>query len=169
MTSRMLIFLLGACATLAAEAPRVNLDASILAQIPAKRHAALILFAITDRDSTPAISEKKAKYVDALKALILDLRSAYYWHAEFPKNIDEAIVKRAVDLAGLHYPASPTTGASGYADLVQSYTIRMYEGPSRTGSGRVFVGNNGHAYKISHAYGSMSQKLGLTPYGYLIN
>jgi hypothetical protein len=100
---------------------------ALLASVPARRHAAVTLYAITDHDSTPAINEKKSKYIETLKGLIRDLSDTYYWHAEFPKGIDEAIEKRAVYQAGLRYPASPTTGASYYGDSIQRYTIRMYE------------------------------------------
>jgi hypothetical protein len=128
MSLRILIFAIVAGATFATESDRIKMDASVLADIPSKRHAALTLFAITGRDSTPAIGEKKEKYAEALKALIQDLRSAYYWHSEFPKDVDETVAKRAFYLTGLHYPASSTMGASYYGDLIQSYTICLYEG-----------------------------------------
>jgi hypothetical protein len=121
------ILLAAACMARAADGDRLKIDASLLASIPAKRHAAVTLFAITDRDSSPAIGEKKAQYIETLKSLIRDLSGTYYWHTEFPKDIDAAIEKRAVYQAGLRYPASPTTGASFYGDLIQRYTIRMYE------------------------------------------
>jgi hypothetical protein len=121
------ILLAAACIAHAADSDRIKVDASVLASIPAMRHAAVTLFAITYRDSGPAISEKKAKYIEAIRSLIRDLLDAYYWHTEFPKDIDAAIEKRAVYEAGLQYPASPTTGATFYGDLVQRYTIRMYE------------------------------------------
>lgn len=127
MNLRILIFLFVAYVAAATEGERIKLDASLLASIPAKRHAALLELAITGRDGTPAIGEKKEKYVVALKALIRDLRTTYYCHLEFPDGLDETVQKRAVYLAGLHYPASPTTGASYYGDLVQSYTVRLYE------------------------------------------
>lgn len=122
-----LILVLTVGALRAVEEYPIKIDASVLAVIPTKRHAALVLFEVTDRDSIPAIDEKKAKYIEALKSLIQDLRGTYYWHSEFPNGIDEAIEKRAVLLAGLRYPASPTTGASAYGDLIQGYTILMYE------------------------------------------
>ena len=106
---------------------QIKIDASLLASVPAKRHTAVTLFAITDQDSSPEVSEKKAKYIETLKSMIRDLADTYYFHAEFPKDIDAAIEKRAVYQAGLRYPASPTTGASFYGDLIQRYTIRMYE------------------------------------------
>ena len=127
MTLKILIFAFGVCIAAAAGSERIKLDASVLADIPAKRHAALVLFAITDRDSTPAISEKTGNYTTALKAMIQDLRSTYYWHSEFPKDLNETVEKRAIYLAGLHYPASPTTGASYYGGLIQSYIVRLYE------------------------------------------
>jgi hypothetical protein len=127
MILRIFIFLLGACVAGAGESERIKLDASVLADIPAKRHAALLLFAVTERDSTPEISEKMADYTSALKTLIQDLRRTYYWHSEFPEGLDETVQKRAYYLAGLHYPASPTTGASYYGSLIQRYTIRLYE------------------------------------------
>ena len=122
-----IILLFSACFARGAGSDLIRLDSSVLAEIPKKRHAALILFAITGRDSTPEIGEKKAKYIETLKGLIQELRSTYYWHSEFPKDIDQAIERQAIYLAGLHYPASPTTGASYYGDLVQSYTIALYE------------------------------------------
>jgi len=115
------------CMAHATDASHVKIDASLLESVPAKRHAAITLFAISDRDSIAAISEKKGKYIEALKSLMRDLSDTYYWHAEFPIDIDAAIEKRAVYQAGLRYPASPTTGASFYSDLFQRYTIRMYE------------------------------------------
>jgi len=121
------VLLAVACIAHAATADLIKIDPSLLASIPAKRHAALTLYTITARDSTPAIGEKKAMYIETLKGLIRNLLDTYYWHGEFPKGIDEAIEKRAVYEAGLWYPASPTTGASFYGDLVQRYTIRMYE------------------------------------------
>lgn len=127
MTLRILILAFGVCIAAAAESERTKLDASVLAGIPAKRHAALVLFAISGQDSTPSIGEKKEKYTAALKVLIQDLRTTYYWHSEFPKDLDDTVEKRALYLAGLHYPASPTTGASYYRDLVQSYAVRLYE------------------------------------------
>ncbi len=122
-----LILILGACVARGADSELVRLDAGVLSEVPKKRQAALTLFAITDRDSTPAIGEKKAKYIESLKSFIEELRSTYYWHSEFPKDMEQAIEKRAIYLAGLHYPASPTTGASYYGDLVQSYTVALYE------------------------------------------
>jgi hypothetical protein len=126
--ARLLLILLIAVGTArASENYPIAVDASVLSSVPVKRHAALMRFAITDRDSTPAIGEKKAKYIEALKSLLQDLLVTYYWHTDFPSGVDDAIEKRAVFLAGLHYPASPSTGCSFYGDLVQSYTIGMYE------------------------------------------
>ena len=127
MKRLILIFFVIASIATATEQDRTKLDVSLLAAIPTKRHVALSNFAISGRDSTPAIGEKKAKYVEALKSLIHDLRHEYYWHSEFPKDIDQAIEKRAIYLACLYYPASPTTGCSYYGDLIQNYTIRLYE------------------------------------------
>jgi len=127
MTLRILIFAFCVCIAAATESERIKLDASVLAGIPAKRNAALVLLAIAGRDSTPTIGEKKEQYTAALKGLIHDLRSTYYWHSEFPKGLDETVEKRALYLAALHYPASPTTGASYYGDLIQSYSVRLYE------------------------------------------
>lgn len=127
MIRLILIFFVATGMMRAADSNLIKLDASVLMEIPGMRHAALTLYAITDRDSTPAIIEKKTKYAEALKNLIQDLRSTYYWHSYFPAGAEEAVEKRAVYLAGLHYPASPTTGASGYGALIQGYMIRMYE------------------------------------------
>lgn len=127
MRLRILIFLFGFVMAVASDGARVELDARVLASIPARRHAVLLKLAITGRDSSPEIGEKKKQYVAAMKALIRELRAAYYWHSEFPTDLEVTMEKRAVYLAGLLYPASPTTGASRYGDIVQSYTVRLYE------------------------------------------
>lgn len=122
-----LIFVLSICSLHAADTERIIIDARFLAKLPEKRQAALVLFAITDRDSTPAIFAKRAKYIEALKSMIQELRDNYYWKdPEFPEETDEAIEKRAKFLAGLRYPSS-ALGASGYSAFFQDYTIQMYE------------------------------------------
>lgn len=106
---------------------RITLDTRLVASIPAERKAALLRLAITGRDGTSAIAEKKEAYVAALRSMIHRLLAAYYMHSEFPDGIDAATEKRAWFEAGLRYPGSASTGASAYGDLFQRYQIRMYE------------------------------------------
>ncbi len=121
-----IIFLIASTA-LAADGGATKINTGLLMEIPLKRHMALMHFAISAQDGSPAIADKKAGYVHVLKTLIQELHRQYYWHAEFPAGIDQVVESRAIYLAGLHYPASPTTGASYYGDLIQNYTIRLYE------------------------------------------
>jgi len=86
-----------------------------------------VRFAITDRDSSPAISEKQAMYTDVLRTMLSELLANYYPGSEPHETNATEINHRAEHLARLHYPLSPTTGASFYGALVQHYTIRMYE------------------------------------------
>jgi hypothetical protein len=123
-----LCFLIFFCALSARAAiDQISLDARILARIPAERKAALQRFAISGRDSSPAIAHKKADYIATLRSMVHRLIAAYYMHSEFPEGIDAAIEKRAIFESGLRYPGSASTGASFYGDLIQRYQIRMYE------------------------------------------
>jgi hypothetical protein len=48
------------CVASVAFGDQIKIDASLLASVPAKRHPAVTLFATTDQDSSPELSEKKA-------------------------------------------------------------------------------------------------------------
>ncbi|MEZ0216212.1 MAG: hypothetical protein ACAH89_03705 [Rariglobus sp.] len=111
----------------AADEDSIKIDVRLLQSLPEKRHAALLISSITDRDSSPDIHQKELLYIDTLKRLLGDLLHTYYWHSEFPNKIDEAIEARAIYLAGLNYPASGTTGCTAYDGFVRRYTISMYE------------------------------------------
>jgi hypothetical protein len=111
----------------AAAVDHITLDARTLAQVPAERKAALQRLAISDRDGSPAIAQKKADYIAALRNIVHRLVTTYYMHSEFPEGVDAAVEKRALFEAGLRYPGSVSTGCSTYNDLIQRYQIRMYE------------------------------------------
>lgn len=121
------IVLMVAVTVACAAAERVTMDARLLASLPERRHEALVRLAITVSDSSPAIGEKKSEYIAALKRMTSDLIAAYYWHSDLPADVDAAIEKRAVYLAGLAYPGSPTTGCSAYSDLIERYLVAMHE------------------------------------------
>lgn len=110
-----------------AAAEQITLDARLIAQIPSERKAALQLLVISGRDGSPAIAQKKADYIAALRGMVRRLIAAYYLHPEFPNGIDAMIEQRAIFEAGLWYPGSASTGATFYGDLVLRYQIQMYE------------------------------------------
>jgi len=130
MTRIFYIFMMSIVVMQAAD-DRVKLDASILASIPERRHAALLQYAIVidddHVDGSLEISEKTAQYIDTLKGFSQELMAAYYWHSDIPKDIDATIQERAIYLAGLSYPGSKTTGCSYYGGLIQKYEVEMYE------------------------------------------
>src|SRR5256885_1977945 len=105
----------------------VTVSIKTLVGIPEKRHAALILFAITGHDSSPDITAKREKYYDALKSLTQDLRNEYYWHDEYPTNVFAGIEERADALVAANYPMSASTGASFVDSLTERYRIQMAE------------------------------------------
>ena len=105
----------------------IVLKLATLADIPRERRAALISNAITDHDSTSAISAKRQAYFAALNRLAEKLRKEYYWHGEFHSNVFAGIEQRADALVAIRYPASPTTGSS-YVDMLRgSYMNEMAE------------------------------------------
>ena len=94
MTRIFYIFMMSIVVMQAAD-DRVKLDASILASIPERRHAALLQYAIVidddHVDGSLEISEKTAQYIDTLKGFSQELMAAYYWHSDIPKDIDATI------------------------------------------------------------------------------
>jgi hypothetical protein len=124
---KALLSIICLCAVSAAAQDKTILKLATLADIPRERRAALISNAITGHDSTSAISTKRQAYFAALKRLAEKLRKEYYWHGEFPSNVFAGIDQRVDVLVAIHYPASPTTGAS-YIDMLRdSYMNEMAE------------------------------------------
>ena len=109
---------------------QIKIDASLLASVPPKRHTAPVtLFAITDQDGSPEVSVEKYQYIETLKSMIQDLRAdTYYFHTESPKGY-----RRSDREAGRIPGWASLSGAADhrrldfYSDLIQRYTIRMYE------------------------------------------
>lgn len=127
LVMRTLLSVIYLVALSAAAEDKTVLRLATLADIPRERRAALISNAITDNDSTAAISAKRQAYFAALKQLAEQLRKEYYWHREFPSNVFAGIDQRADALVAMQYPASPTTGAS-YVDMLrENYMNEMAE------------------------------------------
>ena len=123
----ILIGILLATVVIRAEETNRIIDIKTLMSVPEKRHAALVLNAITKNDSTPDISTKRRNYYDALKQMAQELRDHYYWHDEYPTNVFVGIEDRADVLVAAQYPLSKATGSS-YVDLLRdSYRIDMAE------------------------------------------
>ena len=97
-----------------------KLDVSLkpLVEIPARRHAAFVLYAITNRDSSPAVSHKRRSYYAALKFIAEGIKEEYFWHDDFPADVFAGIEDRAAVLVATQYPLSPTTGCS-YVDMLR--------------------------------------------------
>jgi hypothetical protein len=98
-----------------------------LAGATEKRHAALVLYAETCHDSTPALSHKRNAYYAALRLIAEELRVEYFWHDEFPGDVFAGIESRALALVATHYPLSGGTGCS-YVDMLrENYMNAMAE------------------------------------------
>ena len=104
-----------------------NFDFALLAQVPEKRHSAIVSNTITEFDSTPVISHKRKAYYAALKKIAGEMKNQYYFHDEFPENVFAGIEERATVLVATQYPLSPTTGNSYYAMLHDNYMNQMAE------------------------------------------
>jgi hypothetical protein len=121
----LLIFLSAAPFLRANDKILVSLESLI--KIPEKRHAALVLYAITNRDSSPAISEKRRAYYGALKRIAEEIKERYFWHNQFPVDVFAGIEDRAAVLVATQYPLSSTTGCS-YVDMLrENYMNTMAE------------------------------------------
>ena len=104
-----------------------TIEIKTLMSVPDKRHSALILYAITDRDSSPDIYTKRENYYQTLKQIAHELRVNYYWHDQYPTNEFAGIEERADALVAAYYPLSKTTGNSYVGSLRESYRIQMAE------------------------------------------
>jgi hypothetical protein len=102
-------------------------DASFLERLPAQRSQALRKAEATGKDSTADINTKSEAYYSTLKQMVRGIRSRYYFHSEFPTDLCTALEKHAVVLAGIEYPLSNATGASGYDALIIETKIRLAE------------------------------------------
>ncbi len=102
-------------------------DALFLEHLPAQRAQALRKAEATGTVSTADINTKSEAYYSTLKQMVRDIRSRCYFHSEFPADLCTALEKHAVVLAGIEYPLSGATGASGYAALVTDTRIRLAE------------------------------------------
>ena len=78
--------------------------------------------------STAEIFTARESYYEELTRIGSELLTAYYQHKEFPKDgIFSGLESHAQVLAGVEYPMSNVTGASGYDALVQKAKTRMVE------------------------------------------
>lgn len=102
-------------------------DSSFLDQLPARRALAVAKSKATATDSTSDINAKREAYYLVLKQMIQGIRSRYYFHTEFPKDLCAALEEHAVVLAGIEYPLSNATGCSRYDALVIKTKIRLAE------------------------------------------
>jgi hypothetical protein len=110
-----------------AEDTNSTIEIKTLMSVPEKRHAALVLYAVTGDDSTADISTKRENYYNALKQIAQGLRDRYCWHDEYPTNVFAGIEDHADVLVAAKYPISKTTGASYVDYLKDSYRIKMAE------------------------------------------
>ena len=124
-TIQFICFLIIALSSSAQDRAAIKL--ATLARIPRERQVALIRNAITSEDSSSAISLKRQAYYTALRRLAESLKNEYYWHNEFPTDVFAGIDQRAEALVAVHYPATPTTGASYVDELRDSYRNAMAE------------------------------------------
>jgi len=124
MTKPLVILLFALSAAFADES---SFDGKFVDSLPAKRAGALAKSKITASDSTPEIHAKRENYYSALKRMIQGIRSRYYLHTEFPKDICAGLEQHAVVLAGIEYPLSGATGSSGYDGLIDRTKIRLAE------------------------------------------
>ena len=102
-------------------------DAAFLERLPAQRAQALRKAEPTVKDSTADINGKREAYYATLKQMVRGIRSRYYFHTEFPSDLCAALEQHAVVLAGIEYPLSNATGASGYDALPTDTKIRLAE------------------------------------------
>jgi hypothetical protein len=100
---------------------------SFIETMPGQRTTALKKAQPTDVDSTPDLYAKRAAYYSTLTNMIKELRSRYYFHQDFPPDLCAALEQQAVILAGVQYPLSATTGASGYSALLFDKKIELAE------------------------------------------
>ncbi len=104
-----------------------SFDSSFLNQLPAQRARAVTKFKATATDSASNINTKQEKYYSALKQMIQSIRSRYYFHTEFPKDLCAALEQHAVVLAGIEFPFSAATASSGYDHVLIKTKIRFAE------------------------------------------
>jgi hypothetical protein len=102
-------------------------DAAFLEKLPAQKAQALRKAEPAGKDSSADIHIKRGAYYSTLKQMIRDIRTRYYFHTEFPSDLCAALEQHAVVLAGIEYPLSNSTGASGYDALVIKSKIHLAE------------------------------------------
>lgn len=121
---RNLIFFCLLMVTVAAEPA---FDAKRLDEVASLRAQAVKKSLAKDQLGTDDNLARRQGYFSALKIMIGQLHAQYYQHKEFPADLCEGLETHAEVLAGIEYPMSPYTGASGYDAILIDAKIRLAE------------------------------------------